>query len=321
MRKLVLAGGGGFLGQILADHFVCRGYEVVVLSRDPRAKRVRDPSMPGRWVEWDGVHVEEWAEELENAHALINLAGRTVNCRYHQRNRREMMDSRIQSTRVLGKAVRACRTPPEVWIQSSTATIYRHRYDEAAPHDEATGETGWHPDAKDRFSIELATAWEQAFADELTPATRRVVMRTAMVFGSRPGGVYEVLRRLVRCGLGGTMGDGRQVVSWIHADDFTAVMEWMISRQGCSGIYNVCAPHPLPNHEVMRILRKTCGAPWGLGVPHPYWMLEMGAWLIRTETELVIKSRRVVPGRLLAEGFRFRFEDFESMAQDLVRSD
>ncbi|MEM6884360.1 MAG: TIGR01777 family oxidoreductase [Verrucomicrobiota bacterium] len=308
-RKIVIPGGSGFLGQTLAQYFEARGDGVVILSRGSR------PLRWGRNVHWDGENLGEWCKELESADAVINLAGRSVNCRYHDRNRKQMMDSRVLSTRILGQAIRQCDSPPKLWLQSSTATIYLHRYD--APNDEATGKIGSHPDAKDEFSIQVAQGWEAAFETEATPNTRRIVMRTAMVFGPQPGGVFHVLRNLARLGLGGTMGDGKQYVSWLHADDWCGIIEWFMYNETASGTYNLCAPNPLPNHEMMHAMRQASGAPLGFGLPQPHWMLEFGAWLIRTETELIIKSRRVIPQRLQDEGYVFRFETFDPMMRSM----
>lgn len=306
-QKIVLPGGSGFLGRTLSRWFDARGWEVVVLSRSRR------PVPGARVVEWDGRTMGNWARELEEAAALVNLAGRSVNCRYHARNRRLMMDSRVESTRVLGEAISKCAEPPKVWLNSSTATIYKHTYGE--PHDEH-GEIGATPQAKDAFSIEVATAWERAFDAAAVPkATRKVLLRTAMVFGTEPGGVYEVLHRLARFGLGGKMGDGRQHVSWIHEADFCRAIEWLIEQHAAEGIYNVCAPNPLTNEEMMATLRRVVGAP--VGLPATRWMLEVGAFFLRTETELIIKSRRVVPARLLREGFAFQHATMEEALREL----
>ena len=310
-RKIVLPGGSGFLGQTLAAHFQALGDDVVVLSRREHS------DTKGRVILWDGETLGPWQQELEGADVLINLAGRSVNCRYHEKNRKQMMDSRIRSTRVLGKAVRACQEPPKLWLQSSTATIYQHRFD--AANDEATGILGAHPDAKDAFSIEVAQGWEDAFEAEPTPDTRRVILRTAMVFGPVPGGVFHVLRNLARTGLGGTMGNGTQYVSWLHAEDWCGIIEWLMRHEEAVGVYNLAAPNPLPNREMMRILRKVCGAPLGLGLPQPTGLLEFSAWLLRTETELVIKSRRVIPQRLMEEGYVFQHADFEEMVVSTSR--
>lgn len=306
--KVVLAGGSGFLGRLLADYFAGHNIEVVILTRSPS----ESPGAP-REILWDGRTRGEWCAELDGAHVLINLAGRSVNCRYHERNRREIIESRILPTRVLGEAIARCQQPPQVWLNSSTATIYRHSLDR--PMDEATGEIGATAEAKDAFSIDVARAWEAAFTEARTPATRKLALRTAMVFGNVEGTVFRVLRRLARCGLGGRMADGRQFVSWIHADDFCRAVDWLIEREEFSGPVNVAAPNPLPNAEMMRSFRRVCGAPFGL--PATRWMLELGAFLLRTETELIVKSRRVVPSRLLESGFQFRFPALEEALREL----
>ncbi|MCW5557554.1 MAG: TIGR01777 family oxidoreductase, partial [Verrucomicrobiae bacterium] len=254
--------------------------------------------------------------ELEGVDAVINLSGRSVDCRYTDRNRRLILDSRIESTRVLGEAIAACRQPPAVWMNASTATIYRHSFDR--PMDEATGEIGATPEARDAFSIEVATAWEAALDRAATGAVRKVALRAAMVLG-REGGVFPVLRRLVRLGLGGRMGTGRQYMSWIHAEDFCRAAAWILDHPGSRGPINLAAPEPVPNAAFMAAMRRHCGLP--VGLPAARWMLEAGALVLRTETELILKSRRVVPGRLLAEGFRFRFPTLDSALEDLGRRD
>jgi uncharacterized protein (TIGR01777 family) len=243
----------------------------------------------------------------------LNLAGRSVNCRYHARNREEILRSRLDSTRVLGEAISKCSHPPKVWLNSSTATIYKHSYDH--PMDEATGVIGGTPEAKDEFSVEVATAWERAFDEADTPRTRKVTLRTAMVLSTQAGTVYRILRRFARLGLGGAMADGRQFVSWVHEADFCRAIEWLIERESLAGIVNIAAPAPVTNRELMRILRRATGA-W-FGLPASRWMLELGTLLLRSETELVIKSRRVVPGRLLDAGFEFQFPDIAAAVADL----
>ena len=307
--KIILAGGSGFLGRTLTKWFVTRGYETVVLSRQPLEREF------ARTVFWDARSLDAWAGELEGALALINLAGRSVNCRYHTRNLREMMDSRVLSTKVLGQAVLKCAAPPPVWLNSSTATIYKHTYGD--PHSEA-GTTGATLEAKDTFSIEVAQAWEKEFERVKTPSTRKVILRTAMVFGNEPGGVYEVLRRLSRLGLGGKMGHGRQYVSWIQSVDFCRAIEWLIANPNWRGIYNVCVPNPIPNSQMMAVLRRVLGMPFGL--PATRWMLEIGVFFLRTETELILKSRRVIPARLMKEGFAFLYPQMEAAIANLEQS-
>jgi uncharacterized protein len=270
--RIVLPGGSGFLGRTLAKHFASRGAEVIVLSRRGGTTHF------ARVVEWDGTTVGPWAGVLEGAAAVVNLAGRSVNCRYNAENRREIMDSRVLSTRALGRAIQHCHAPPAVWLNSSTATIYKHTY--GLPHGEA-GEIAATPEARDAFSIEVARAWEAEFERAETPMTRKVTLRTAIVFGNEPGGVYEILRRLARAGLGGRNGDGRQYVSWIHAEDFCRAVEWLIGNGKARGIYNLAAPNPLPNGEAMAAIRKAVGMK--LGLPATRWMLDLGARVIGTD--------------------------------------
>lgn len=309
VKKLIIPGGSGFLGRVLANWFAKRGWDVVVLTRTPAADKG-----PARSVVWDGASLGDWAGEFEGAYAVVNMAGRSVNCRYHARNRRQMLDSRLDSTRVIGEALARCGKPPAVWLNSSTATIYKHSYDQAM--DEATGIIGATSEARDAFSIEIATAWERVFKEAPKPATRKVALRTAMVLGAG-GGVFKFLARLARFGLAGTLAGGQQFVSWIHEIDFCRAVEWLIDRQDFSGPVNVAAPNPVTNREMMRCLRQVVGMP--IGLPATRWMLEIGTFLLRTEPELVIKSRRVVPARLLEAGFEFRFPEMQPAMQDLVQ--
>jgi len=307
-QRIVLAGGSGFLGQTLLKHLAQQNYDMVVLTRSPAANGGLAPE----WF-WDGRTIGDWAVELDGALALINLAGRSVNCRYHKRNRRLILESRVNSTRVLGEAIGQCAQPPRVWLNSSTATIYKHSFDRAM--DETMGELGATPEAKDAFSVEVARVWEQTLNEARTPATRKVALRTAMVLGRGKNSVFPVLRRLVRLGLGGKMASGQQFVSWIHEHDFCRAVEWLVEREQISGPVNLAAPNPVTNAEMMRVLRRVCGAPFGF--PATRWMLEAGAFLVRTETELIIKRRRVTPGRLLASGFQFGFEGLEEALRDI----
>src|ERR1043166_2482751 len=300
-QRIILAGGGGFLGTALAKRFVARGDEVIVLTRAPETR-----SDGVKEIFWDAKTLGEWTRFVDGADVVINLTGKSVDCRYTERNRRLIIASRVDSTRVVGEAIAKCAKPPRVWLNASSATIYKHIFDRAM---DESGETGATADAKDEFSIEVIRRWERAFNEALTPATRKVAMRITMVFGT-DGGVFPVLRRLVRFGLGGKMGSGKQFVSWIHEEDFCRAIEWLIERENLSGPINLAAPNPLPNAEMMRILRDVCGAPFGL--PATEWMLETGAFFLRTETELILKSRRGIPGRLLASGFEFLFPQLEN---------
>ena len=309
--RIVIPGGSGQVGTILARAFHGDGHDVVMLSRRPQM-------CPWRIVEWDGVTLGSWRSEIDNADVVINLAGRSVNCRYDEANRREILQSRIASTRVVGEAIARATRPPRLWLQASTATIYAHRYD--AANDERSGMLGGNESNAPstwRFSIDVARSWEQAFDDAVTTGTRKVALRSAMTLSPDAGGVFDTVLGLVRRGLGGSAGNGRQFMSWIHYEDFVAAVRWLIERDDIDGIVNVASPHPVPNADFMRILRDAYGVPFGLPVPE--WMLEVGAVFMRTETELILKSRRVVPRRLLEHGFRFKFPSWSDAAQDLCR--
>jgi len=307
-RCIILAGGGGFLGHALANYFLKRDREIIVLTRRPheRADGVRE-------VEWDAEHLGEWIKCLDGAETVINLTGRSVDCRYNEKNCREIISSRVNSTRAIGIAIDHVAHPPRIWLNASSATLYKHSFDK--PMDE-NGETGATPEAKDEFSVDVIRQWESALDDVKTPATRKIALRITLVFG-KSGGVFPVLRRLAKFGLAGAMGGGRQMVSWIHEEDFCRAVEWIISRENLSGPINLAAPGPLSNREMMRLIRKACGVP--IGLPATKWMLEAGAFFLRTETELLIKSRFVVPGKLTASGFQFQFPDLHGALADLCK--
>jgi len=307
--KIVIPGGSGHLGTLLARHFHKAGDDVSVLSRKPLHASWRS-------VEWDGETLGKWVDEFEGADAVINLAGQSVNCRYTRENRRIITESRTKSTRVVGKAIAQAWNPPRVWLQASTATIYAHTFGE--PHDEANGIIGGaEPNAPDtwRFSIDVATSWERTLRESATPNTRRVAMRSAIVMHPGPGSPFDILLRLVRFGLGGQAGDGRQYMSWIHERDFIDAVKWLIAHEELEGPVNLSSPNPIPNAEFMRVLRSAWGASFGL--PATEWMLELGACVLNSETELILKSRRVVPSRLLQSGFKFSFPTWPEAARDL----
>jgi uncharacterized protein (TIGR01777 family) len=309
--KILIPGGSGQVGTLLARHFHARGHEVTVLTRAPTQQRWR--TLP-----WDARTLGPWTQALDGADVIINLAGRTVNCRYTETNKRDMMDSRVLSTRIIGQAIAQSAFPPKLWLQASTATIYAHRFD--APNDEATGILGGGEPGAPKlwdFSIDIAKAWEHDCNQASTPNTRKVLLRSAMTMSLGKGGIFDTLLTLTRRGLGGTAGDGRQYISWIHETDFIAAIEWLIAHDDLSGPVNIASPNPLPNTDFMRDLRRAAGV--RIGLPAARWMLELGAVFMRTETELILKSRRVVPGRLLEADFKFQFPDWPQAAQDLCR--
>lgn len=301
-RTLVIAGANSYLGRAVAQHFVDQAWAVVSLVR-------RAGTAPAKTQEvlWDGHSLGAWSASLEGAEVLLNLAGRSVNCRYSKKNRQDILRSRVESTRVLGEAIGTLQNPPRLWLNSSTATIYRDAYDRA--QDEFQGELG------KGFSVEIAKAWEQALAiSPAAPRVRKVALRTAMVFGPGRGGVGEAFGQIIKQRLGGPAGSGKQYVSWIHLQDFLRALQFIIEHDELDGAVNLAAPDPRPNHEFMRILRQRMKI--GLGLPAPEWLLELGAIFKRTETELLLKSRRVWPGRLLQAGFKFQYENWPSVPLD-----
>lgn len=309
--KLVIPGGSGDVGAILRRWFLGRGDEVVVLSRsgfEAEGCRV---------VTWDGRTLGDWVAELDGADVVINLAGRTVNCRYNAENLKEMVDSRVESTAIIGEAIGLCVVPPRVWLQSSTATIYAHRFD--AANDEIDGILGGGEPgspAKWEASIAIAKAWEETLWAAETPGVRKVALRSAMTMSPDEGSVFGVLSSLTRRGLGGQLGNGRQYVSWIHEDDFARAIQFLVDEE-VEGAVNVCSPGPVPQQEFARAMREAWGVSFGL--PATNWMIELGCWAMRTESELVLKSRRVVPRRLEEAGFRFRYPEWGEASRDLVR--
>lgn len=310
--KIIIPGGNGQVGRMLVRALVRDGHECIVLTRGR-------PVLPAgaRAVAWDGRSLGPWTAEVDGAEVVINLAGRSVDCRYHERNLAEMMRSRVDSTHVIGEAIAAAKHPPRVWLQAATATIYAHRFD--APNDEFTGEIGGREPGVPALwarSIDIAKAWEAAVDAAPTHHTRKVILRSAMVMSPDRGGVFSVLARHCRLGFG-RFGDGRQYVSWVHEHDFVAAVKFLIARVDLAGVFNICAPHPLPNREFMATLQRAVGRI--LSVPVPRWALEIGTFFLRTETELILKSRRVVPARLLAAGFKFVHPTWPEAVQELVK--
>lgn len=314
--RIVIPGGSGQVGQVLSRHFKERGHHVTVLTRAPYTAEWQT-------VHWDGEHEGPWTEALEGADVCINLAGRSVNCRYHQENRKAIYDSRIGTTRLLGKVFDTLADPPRIWLNASTATIYRHALDRAM--DEATGELGGNelvgrtrraPNTWN-FSIGVAKDWEAAFFDAYTPRTRKVATRSAITMSPNADNAFGWLSNLVRMGLGGSQGNGRQFVSWIHEADFARAVEFLIEHEELDGTVNIASPNPLPNRDFMAVLRDAWDRPNGL--PAPALLIEAAAFFLRTESELVLKSRRVIPTRLLDAGFRFEFPEWPQAAEDLVR--
>ena len=293
-KKIVLAGGTGFVGRYFQEKFTNLGYDVKIISR-------QSPNIP-----WDNN--TRVIEALENAEMLINLAGKSVDCRYNAKNKREILKSRIETTNILGNAVLACNNTPPIWMNASTATIYRHAEDK--PMGEETGEIGA------GFSVYVAKEWESAFFAFKLPQTRKVALRMAIVLGEN-GGVMGAFENLVKYGLGGAQGSGNQKFSWIHVEDLYNIVLFLKENEALTGVFNCSAPYPVTNRELMNHLRKAMNVKFGL--PSPKWMLEIGAHFIRTETELILKSRWVIPERLESEGYTFKFEKIETALEQILK--
>ena len=302
-RKYVIAGGRGFLGMALARSLAADGHEAVILSRRPAPAEGRI-----RTAIWDGRTMGAWADEVDGSAGLINFTGRSIACLHTPENRREILESRFDSVRVLAAAVAACGRPPQVWLQASSLAIY------GDPGDRVCEETA---PCGHGFSADVCRAWEaEFFSDPPTPRTRRVALRIGIVLG-RDGGALQPLARLARWYLGGSAGGGRQYISWIHIDDFCGLCRWAVDRAGASGAYNAAGPEPATNSEFMRQLRRALGRPWS--PPVPAWAVKLGArWLMRADSGLVLTGRRCVPRRLVDEGFRFRHSGLAAALRDLL---
>ncbi|BAU52090.1 TIGR01777 family oxidoreductase [Mucilaginibacter gotjawali] len=301
-KKIVLAGGNGYLGRVLANYYKGKASEIIILSR--HEKQI-DGNI--RTVVWDGKTWGKWAAELVNADILVNLCGKNVNCRYTDKNKKEIFASRLLPTELLGKTIHDLVEPPKLWINLSSATIYRHAEDR--PQDEDTGEIG------NGFSVDVCNAWEAAFNKYDTPKTRKVALRMGIVLG-RSDSVFPRLLNLVKLGLGGKQGDGKQYVSWVHELDAARSTEWLADHTELEGVFNCTAPYPVKNAELMKVIRNINGNLFGL--PAPKWLLEAGAIFIGTETELILKSRWVLPKRLMDAGFKFEFRQVKDAVSEIL---
>ena len=304
--RIVLAGGSGFLGRVLAERFSEMGMGVTLLGRGTGLP-IGFPQV--RFVSWDAKSGGAWESELDGAAALINLCGRSVDCRYTDENRRLIINSRVQSTKALGEACAAVANPPKVWLNASTATIYEDRRGDMAPHDEQSDDLGH------GFSVAVAKSWEKAFFRQDLPGVRRVAMRISIVFGEG-GGAFPVMRRFAKLGLGGSQGSGSQWMSWLHLDDWLGITEWLLNNEQVSGVVNLAAPNPITNAVFMREMRRRF-APLGLGFSAPSFAVRFGAFFLRTAPELVLKSRKVVSSVLAEDGYGFKYPNIEEALDDL----
>jgi len=295
--KMIIAAGTGFLGKNLEKYFLNKNYEIKILTRNPKRKNE---------IYWDAKTVGNWKEELENSDVLINLAGKSVDCRYNEKNKKEIFDSRIYSTKVLQQAIDECQNPPKIWLNASSATIYTHS--ETQLNTEENGIIG------DDFSMNICKSWEKEFFKTENPNIRKVALRTSIVLGKN-GGAFPKFKQISKLGLGGKQGRGNQMMSWIHIDDFCEAVNFIIENETLKGAINITAPNPLSNEKMMKQLREKIKIPFG--IPSQVWLLEIAAIFIKTETELMLKSRNVYPEILIENGFQFKYDNFEKALDKL----
>jgi uncharacterized protein (TIGR01777 family) len=301
-RRIILAGGSGFIGRALADDLVRDGHEVVVFSRSAAGRHG-----PVTYVQWDARTLSTWVRALEGAEAVVNLAGKSVNCRYTRENRAQIRGSRVDSVKAIGEAIARCANPPKVLIQAATLAIYGDAGEKICDESTPPGQG---------FSPETAVLWEEAFNQTVTPATRRVLLRIGFVLG-RGGGALQTLERLTKCFLGGKASHGRQWISWLHIDDLCRIVRLAMDRKHIEGLYNVCTTDPVRNARFMSELRRALHRPWS--PPVPTWAVRIGSWMMRTEAELALTGRRCVPKRLLEAGFCFKFPALRDALADLYQ--
>jgi len=311
-RKIVIAGGTGFIGREIARYFGPYN-EIVILTRQDKNsnnnafdKQSLDALPNTTLVYWNAKDTGNWCTAIDGVDVLINLAGKSVNCRYNRQNKKAIFDSRTQSTEALGEAVRKATRPPKLWINAASATIYRHATDR--PQDEYTGE--YHHD----FSVQVCQKWEKTFFDQRTPFTRKVALRIAITLAA--GGVMVPYLNLCKFGLGGKQGNGQQMFSWIHITDLCRIIDFMWTHTELEGVFNASAPNPVTNEVFMRSLRTATGH--HIGLPAHTWMLKMGAAILGTETELLLKSRWVLPTKLQEAGFAFDYAEIKSAFDQIV---
>lgn len=306
MKKIILFAANGFIGESIIDYTekYQKAYQIVAVSRKPM------PKLPAgtRNVLWDGKTTGPWAQELEGADLVINLAGKSVNCRYTPENKAAIFASRLDSTRIIGEAIQDCTQKPACWINVASATIYEHSLEH--PNTEANGTIG------KGFSVNVCKAWEKEFFAFKDLPTRQIVLRSTIVLG-KTGGVYPVLKKLARFGLGGKMGPGNQLISWIHIQDFCRALFFVAEKDQPAPIYNFGSPNPVRNQVFQKELRSSLSIPFFINQPE--WMLKLGAVFLGTETELILKSRYVFPENLIRENFRFEFPTVQDCLNDLKR--
>lgn len=301
MKKIIIAGGSGTLGKVLGNYFSDEGYRVVILTR-----RAKQPIGNISFMRWDGESLGNWASEVNDAEAVINLNGRTVNCRYTKKNKKDIIDTRVNSTSIIGKAIGQCTNPPKVWINASSAAIYGNTGDKITDENSPYGKG---------FSTEVCIKWENALNTANIPHTRKIALRIGLVL-TEDGGVLQPIFNLAKYGLAGTIGNGKQYMSWLHEDDFIRVINLCLNDEKLTGAFNCTCPNPVTNAQFMKAVRKASGSK--IGFPAPALFVKIGAFFMGTEPELVLKGRRVVSKVLEEKNFQFKFKDIDEAMNDIV---
>lgn len=297
MKTIIIAGGSGFLGKALEAHFSQLGFQVKILTRNPQ--RANE-------IQWNGKTLGQWTQHLENSEALINLTGKSINSRLTEKNKKLILDSRVDSTSILGEAINTCNTPPKVWLNASGAAIYPSTIGE--PTDE------YSPETEQGFLEDVVRAWEEAFYGSTNPKTRKVLLRITIVLG-KDDGALPTLKKLTQFGLGGKQGSGKQMISWVHIEDFVRIVDFLITNNSLEGHFNICTPEPVSNKKFMATLRKALKVP--IGIPQPEFLLNLGGSILGIDTDLILKSRNTIPKRLLENGFGFKFPTIAKALMDI----
>jgi uncharacterized protein (TIGR01777 family) len=310
-KKIIIAGGTGFIGMALAKYF-SEENNITILTRNlnhPANNTYGNSTTAIKnvtLVKWNGKDIDDWCKEINNADILINLTGKSVNCRYTEKNKQKIFDSRTTSTKILGEAIKQSINPPKIWLNAASATIYRNATDK--PQDEYSLEF------RNDFSVQVCKLWEKTFFEQSTPNTRKIALRMAITLGM--GGVIIPYLNLCKFGLGGKQASGNQMFSWIHIEDVCRAVEFLIEKEDIEGAYNLSSPNPVTNKVFMKTLREVTHTK--IGLPAYKWMLKLGAFLIGTETELILKSRWVVPTKLLQLGFKFKHPQLKEAFENII---
>jgi uncharacterized protein (TIGR01777 family) len=302
MSKIIIAGGDGFLGSKLSTHLLHKGHEVIILSRHKSGKQHKY-----QYVNWDGKTLGPWADELNGCEAIINLSGRSLNTSFTKKHKKEILDSRINTTNIIGQAIANAETPPKTWINGSAMGIYGSRNDEKLTEEAKAGQG---------FIAKVCQKWEQSLFETHVPNTRKVAIRTALVLDSKEG-FLKPLITLTKLGMGGKAGTGKQFMPWIHVNDWVHLIDYMLFSSHLSGPVNAVAPNAVTNKDFMKALRKALNIP--IGIPQPAILIQLGGKIIGTEAELILTGQNAYPQNALQQGFVFEHQQIQETLNHLFQ--